>query len=260
VRLVTWNLQHGGGRRGPSIAQAVGSLAADVVVLTEYREASGEPLRRALEAAGLRFQLSPAPIASRVNSLLVASRTPLHEGDVARPVGASERWLHVHVRDHNVEVGALYIPDARRGSDAKQRYWAWLLEAAQGLLVRPAVLIGDANTGAGAEDAEGAPFACSEAFLRLLEQGWRDAFRELHGGTPAFSWWSSAGNGFRLDHAFLSPSLGRRLVSVEYPQRHGSGTYTHRIGTQVFPYGLSDHTPLVVELEAPGRRTLAPPG
>jgi exodeoxyribonuclease III len=53
MRLVTWNLQHGGGRRIDQIAVALLPYDADVLVLSEYRNnVSGDDLRARLKEDG----------------------------------------------------------------------------------------------------------------------------------------------------------------------------------------------------------------
>ena len=37
MRVVTWNLQHGGGRRVDQVVEALEAYEADVLVLSEYR-------------------------------------------------------------------------------------------------------------------------------------------------------------------------------------------------------------------------------
>ena len=105
---------------------------------------------------------------------------------------------------------------------------------------RPAILVGDTNTGAPGLDEEVPCFDPREvAFLESLNaMGWCDAFRELHGRARAYTWYSPNGrNGFRLDQAFVSPSLRSRLESVSY---EWGGGRTAR---------MSDHAALIIDLE-----------
>ena len=41
MRILTWNLQHGGGRRISRIVEALRAYEADVLVLSEYRNNEG---------------------------------------------------------------------------------------------------------------------------------------------------------------------------------------------------------------------------
>jgi len=51
-----------------------------------------------------------------------------------------------------------------------------------------------------------------------------------------FSWYSTRGNGFRIDHAFLSPVLAGRAGAIRY---------SHDERTS----GLSDHSALLLDLD-----------
>ena len=99
----------------------------------------------------------------------------------------------------------------------------------------PAVLVGDTNTGRPGIDEESAAFNAREgAWMDGLEEaGWRDAFRHLRGGARAYTWYSpNAGNGFRIDQAFVNPELLPSLAGL----RHAWGRAR-----------LSDHAALVVD-------------
>jgi len=73
VKLLSWNIRSGGGKRCDAIADAIGSYDADVVALSEYRPRSSAPLLRQLEDRGYgHFVLSdPDP---NVGGVAIASR------------------------------------------------------------------------------------------------------------------------------------------------------------------------------------------
>ena len=58
------------------------------------------------------------------------------------------------------------------------------------------------------------------AFASLVEQGWCDAIRELHGKERIYTFWDYKRNrwprdaGLRLDHLLLSPALAPRLAKA----------------------------------------------
>jgi exodeoxyribonuclease III len=76
--------------------------------------------------------------------------------------------------------------------------------------------MGDFNTGLHRLDESGATFHCAEEFGRLSQVGWVDGWRHLHGETRKYSWYSNAGNGFRLDYAFVTTDLVDRVEAAEY--------------------------------------------
>ena len=67
--------------------------------------------------------------------------------------------------------------------------------------------------------------------------GWVDAWRSTHPDDREFTWLSAPPhrNGFRLDHAFISPSLTPGLLGARYD-------HTTREG------GATDHSALVIDL------------
>ncbi len=89
------------------------------------------------------------------------------------------------------------------------------------------------------QDEEGATFIAADRFAALSEQGWIDTWRAKHGSKREFSWFSAKGNGFRVDHAFASPSLAPRIVSVEYVHSSREGVAAP-----------SDHSALTLEIDS----------
>ena len=72
--------------------------------------------------------------------------------------------------------------------------------------------------------------------MDAIEQiGFCDLWRHRYPDSREYSWFSTRNNGFRIDHAFLSQELVACAGSVRYC--HGD-----RIA------GLSDHSPLILEL------------
>ena len=95
--------------------------------------------------------------------------------------------------------------------------------------------IGDFNTGSNVLDSEGAKFHCADQFVNLANTTLTDLWR-THNGELAkeYSCYSSAGNGFRIDHA---------LAGVKATSRCVNSYYDH--STQDT---LTDHSALIVEL------------
>ena len=79
-------------------------------------------------------------------------------------------------------------------------------------------------------------------YRAMLERGYIDAFRSLHPGVRAFTYWDYFRNSFehnrgiRIDHFLLSPALAGRLQSCEIDKEPRA---------QERP---SDHTPIMVDL------------
>ena len=131
-------------------------------------------------------------------------------------------------------LGAVYFPLGK----PKVAFWRdEFLPYAASRIERPCVLIGDWNSGRHYLDEAGATLYGAAEFEAMTGAGWTDAWRSLRPDAREYTWYSNYGNGFRLDHAFLSPSLAPRLVS---------STYRH----ETRAHGVTDHSALVVELAA----------
>jgi exodeoxyribonuclease-3 len=86
------------------------------------------------------------------------------------------------------------------------------------------------------------------AFQALLDLGLVDAYRARHDEPRRFSWWDYRAGmfhknlGMRIDHLLVSAPVAARLVDAEIDREARKG-----------PPVPSDHAPLVIDLDAPGR-------
>jgi len=90
-------------------------------------------------------------------------------------------------------------------------------------------------------DEAGSTFLCAEHFARLSALGWVDVWRHFHGDVTEYTWYSlpkggAPASGFRLDHAFATPSLLPRITACRY---------SHAEREQK----VSDHSPLILEIK-----------
>ena len=90
-------------------------------------------------------------------------------------------------------------------------------------------------------DETGKTFVCAAHFAKLSSLGWTDLWRHHNSGATEWTWYSKLkggvrGNGFRLDHAFTTPSLRSRITSCKYSHAERDA-------------GISDHSMLIVEVE-----------
>jgi len=240
VRIVTWNIRAGGGQRVDRIAKRLARWRPDLVVLCEFR---GTPpsrqLAARLAARGLAHQkTSVAEDQPTQNALLIASRWPLQSRATRDAPKDLRRWLPVRVlAPAPFDLGAMHIPN--RVSGRKDDFYTGVTNVAARWRRRPAILIGDTNTGWPQLDEEVPCFGPREEnFLDgMTGLGWADAFRHLRGSARAYTWYSpNGGNGFRLDQAFVSSLLSPRLLRASYlwgSRRRGA---------------LSDHAALIVDL------------
>jgi hypothetical protein len=120
VRIVVWNVRHGGTDR-PGIAAALGRLAADLAVITEYRRGDGGvELAPLLDAVGLPHQAASDAAPGR-NAVLVAARQPVDTAGFARPAGLLvERAVVVRWRGR--PLIAMCAPSSK-GDPARRGEW-----------------------------------------------------------------------------------------------------------------------------------------
>lgn len=239
MKILAWNIRHGGGSRVAAIASAIAAHAPDVAVLTEFRAAAGVELQRLLAARGYRHLLVP-PLAPRQNGVAIASRWRLVASLRATPAAVpAHRWLEADIPRLGLSVGAFY------GPLEDVPYADWWTSVRQVMAERvhtPFVLAGDFNTGMSVVDAPRDPFYCAEHFEALQTLGMTDVWRRHNPDMREYSWFSRRGgrdlNGFRLDHILASPPLAARLRSSHYS--HGEREAS-----------TSDHSILLAEF---GRR------
>jgi exodeoxyribonuclease-3 len=238
VRLVAWNLLHGGGARVAAIAAELLRHDADVLVLSEYRSARGAELAALLRAGGYEAVVTTDP-PPRVNGLAVLAREPVARCPAPPGALTAQRWLEVDLPGRELAVAAVHVPPVISvGEEAKQAFWDLLLAWAAAHQAEPVLLVGDLNTGAPGLDERGATLYCAPSFLALGASGWVDAWRHFHGDRREWTWRTPRRRyGYRIDHAFSSPPLVPRLRACRYVHEPREAR-------------VSDHSLLVLELAA----------
>ena len=87
-----------------------------------------------------------------------------------------------------------------------------------------------------------------DGFRALLDLGLVDGYRAVHSEAGRFSWWDYRAGmfhknlGMRIDHLLLGPAVAPRIVDAEIDRDARKG-----------PPVPSDHAPLLVDLDEPGR-------
>src|ERR1035441_8151560 len=285
MKLLSWNIQHGGGTRDVRIVSAIADHNPDIIALTEFRAKPGMALCQAFAANGWPHIASSGP-AGIDNGICVLSRTPLRcDRPSTAPPENAVRWLDVDLPAMGFGFGVVHILTALPGAKeaegvAKTRFWDALLAAAEARLSEPLFFLGDFNTGTPGVDEAGATFVCAEHFARLSALGWIDVWRHFHGDAPParrgaggpgppfvrpdpsprlsalgwidvwrhfhgdateYTWYSlprggAPANGFRLDHAFATPSLLPRITACRYSHAERERK-------------VSDHSGMILEIK-----------
>ena len=242
MRIVFWNIWHGGGYRAEKIAEQILDWNPDIVALAEFRDTQpSRSIAENLRSAGLVHQLSTVNAEEPTwNSLLLASRYELERVCLEDAPEPHYLWLPAKVNSERAfHIGVMLVPLGQQ--------WYEFLDAvvkitADGHL-GPGVIIGDTNcalTGLDEDTADSADF--KDRFMNpLSELGWRDMFRAFHPQADAPTWYSTYGNGFRLDHAYVSAALQPTVKSCVYDW-----------GRAWNEKKLSDHAAILLDLEMPG--------
>jgi endonuclease/exonuclease/phosphatase family metal-dependent hydrolase len=252
MRIVAWNVAHQALSRPikPAIPQALGRLAADVIVLTEYVERRSlldghDFLCAAFGEQGLsHIQLSPenpAKYGGRVdhfqaNRVLIASRYPLERRADLEPEPAEyarTNYLQVWVPDFDLNLIGLRVPAYATGS-AKRAYWKWFEALTTSWSGRRMVIIGDLNADPDRKGDVGG------AFLARIRASGAWAMPDPAG--DPWSFFSKNGSTARIDRALIAPSVGVGVTSylAESEQHRYAGRSAE---------ALSDHSVLICDLD-----------
>jgi exonuclease III len=230
LRLVAWNIRQGGGTRLAAIAAALARHDADILVLSEYRGGeSGLRLVEMLDVLGYRHVSLPAPPAGN-SGVLIAARTRFHAYGTISP-DLPEPHKVVRADFAGFRLCGVYMPNLK----AKIPYWDALLSALGAEPGVAALAVGDFNTCRAYVDEAGKFDTLAHYMDRIEAIGFCDLWRRRYPEGREFSWYSTRGNGFRIDHAFLCPTLTACAGDIRY-------SHDERLA------GLSDHSPLIVEL------------
>ncbi|MDE0341122.1 MAG: endonuclease/exonuclease/phosphatase family protein [Nitrospinae bacterium] len=223
MKILIWNIMHGGGRRADKIVERIGQGSPDIVILTEFR---GTPPSREIasriEELGLPHQLNTASDNHpSKNALLLASRWPLRRIHWRRPPEPAERRLLAHVRAPTpITIAAVHVPN--RVSGIKYPFLDALRDLTRRRRGGDAIVAGDFNTGRIHEDETVKCFNRREDdfMTAMSDAGWADAYRSVHGRKRAYTWRAPGGGGsFRLDHAFVNRRAQDRLLDarIDWP-------------------------------------------
>lgn len=239
MRILTWNVLHGGGReRSPWILMEILALRPDLVVVTEARRRFAAQLAGAFADAGLVHSLGPeAP--DGVNAVMLLSREPLRARPAAEcPRCMRPRWLEAELPASGLRIAGVHLPEAGRTREHAES-WNFLLRAARDRRDLPLVLAGDLNTWRDGPESRRRNGATATNLGRLASLGFVDTWLATGGPAAESTWTGWNGEAFRLDYVLVSAALsgGVQHARLVCP----------RAGAK-----LSDHAALVVDISLPG--------
>jgi exodeoxyribonuclease III len=228
--IVSLNIRSGGGTRAARLCQYLDQLDPDTVLLAEWRDnVSGRAFANWAEDRGMSHAaLTDGRTANGVflassNQFAIESATPSTQGPGCLML----------TQFQHLTLLACYFPQL----SAKAAFFGRCLELASQHRGTPFVLAGDLNTGNQfADRSEGAgKYYCSDHFDRLTSEAeLSDLWRLTNGATREWTWHSTKGNGFRIDHAFGNGEFVVAAAPV--------CTYDHRARDD----RLTDHSAVVI--------------
>ena len=246
VRLMVFNTQHASPSRARRQAAWIAAQDdADLVILTEVGPGpGGQALTGALREHGYLSVLAPEPAAPDYRTVL-ASRGPRlilvpsgidvlsHRG----PAAATE------VAGHTLGLLGLYVPSRgprQRRNQSKRAFQDAVTTALPGFLARfsgPVIVAGDLNIVEPGHLPHLPVFGDWEyAFYRSFAgAGLADAYRAARPDGHDHSWFGRSGNGYRIDHIFVTTPHLAQVRGCTYLQapRHDN---------------LSDHAAMTLTL------------
>lgn len=217
MRILSWNILAGGGRRAQDIVKTIHAHAPDIVTLQEFRRGSAQDeIVAGLKKAGLKFIHIPETLAKE-NTILMASKFGFDAGPFLpkpnTPLHLLEAYFSKEALGFELSLIAVHFPQKK----AQVPLFQALKEDSESLLKTDALIIGDMNCGIPLVDSDSKSFYATHYYQDLLHAGWIDSWRSRHKDAREFSWVSArTGNRFRYDQVMASAALDKRIKTIRY--------------------------------------------
>lgn len=251
-KIATWNVNSIKVRL-PQILQWLAEHQPDILALQETKTIDENFPRAEIEAAGYHVVCSGQKAYNGV--ALLSRMQPCYDPitDIADFADPQRRILAATWGD--TRIINLYVPNGQSVDSEKYQYKLNWLDKVTGFINQQVnqyantVVLGDFNIAPEDRDVYDATVwqdkvLCSgperQAFQRLLNVGFKDAFRLFHQDSEHYSWWDyRAGSfhrnlGLRIDHILVSESLSK----------HCKGSIIDKIPRKNSQ--PSDHTPVLI--------------
>ncbi len=259
MKIASFNI-NGIKARLPALLEWLDQAQPDVAILQEIKSVDEGFPREVFEDKGYNVETHGQ---KSFNGVAILSKLPLE--DVTRGLPGDEadeqaRYIEATVvGERAVRICGLYLPNGNPVPGPKYDYkLAWmkrLRNRAKELLLQEEhfLITGDFNIIPQAEDAarpdawrEDALFRMEsrDAWRRLVNQGFTDAFRTLNPAPEQYSFWDfqrgawQRNDGIRIDHFLLSPECADLLTECRIDKEVRGGERP------------SDHVPIWVKLAA----------
>lgn len=230
LKLATFNV-NGIGTRLPHLLEWLGKEQPDVVALQELKALDAAFPADALEKAGYGAIWQGQRAWNGV-ALLGRDTVPVESRRGLPGDPADEQSRYIEAAVHGIVVAGIYLPNGNPQPgpkfDYKLKWMERLARHARTLvgLPHPVAILGDFNVIPTDEDIYDAKSwrkdaliqpETREAYATLLEQGWTDSLRQVHGDQRIYTFWdyfrqhAERDRGLRIDHLLVNPVLAKRL-------------------------------------------------
>lgn len=247
MRILTWNIRHGGAGREADLAATIRASAADVVLLQEAtRPAVVEAVARETGMAQWGT--------SRRQSLGFLSRERVEHVEWRKPRISRHAFLELVPAGGELRLFGVHLSAVHAAWTERRRLYEVraLIETVAARADGFHMLAGDFNTLAPGEllDVRLLPLRLRpfvwmsggqirwKTIQQVLDSGYADVFRAQRSGEPGFTFPSWQPH-LRLDYVFVPGTAADRIAGCEV------------VHTEAAVRG-SDHLPILVELRPPG--------
>lgn len=230
MKILNWNIRHGGGARVDRILNVINEQKdCDIVVLTEYRNnKNGQIIEQYLRQLGFAF-IAKTDSNEKLNSVIVASKQQFKFKTFDNLKEHKQRVIKCEF--NNFIIYACYFP----GQDLKKYVFDFLISEIQ-QNIDNVIITGDINTGKHYLDEKGATFYHSGYLNEFEKHGLLDAWRHINKNNTEYTWYSNSGNGFRIDHYFIDEKLKDNIKNCYYIHQYREEK-------------ISDHSMMILNME-----------
>jgi endonuclease/exonuclease/phosphatase family metal-dependent hydrolase len=240
LRVLSYNIQHGGQGRLPAILDVIGRQRPDLVALLE---ANSRPNAEMLaDTLGMQLTYGDANSAFAVawlSKLPVVSsqnhRLPLLAKTLLK-IEVTWEGAPLHLFATHLVAGRSEEHGERRAGETRA-----ILTSLERVAGQPHLLVGDFNACHPGDAVSDPPRGETVGYLarrpieQILEAGYVDGYRQLHSDEPGYTYEASH-PWLRIDYVFASPELAGRLRACDVVS---GGDAEH----------ASDHLPVRAELD-----------
>lgn len=229
MKILSWNILQGGGKRVQQVADAIIAHDPDIVCLSEFRNNDhGMFLRTKLLPLGYRHQFTTsAPKSS--NAVFLASKIQGTSRLFVEELGDYQHQL-IELETEKFSIFSLYAPHKVKDIP----HFKVILNLMK-TREKPCIFAGDFNSGINHVDQVGKSFWHSQYWDYFKNAGYGSSFRLKHPEGREYSWFSHKGNGFRYDHIVIPEEWTDLIEDSWFSQEERLAKY-------------SDHTPQILEL------------